>query len=138
MRKPKYYQEGMFMINKLLRSRPRGGRVWLPRHASLVMTGYEALGTKYLQRRLHSCWGQAKTPMVNDCELAINPVSAQGRNVVIRPAKRQTDSRWCCCTTIFPSVAQSGDSEYLRELLFLMFLRLEMKLELITYTKEKI
>ena len=104
------------MINKRLGSRPRDGRVWIPRHASLVMTGCEALGTMYLQRRLHSCWGLSKTPMVNDRELAINPVSAQGRNVVILPAKRQADSRWCCCITIFPSVAQSGDSGYLREL----------------------
>jgi len=104
------------MNNKLLRSRPRNGRVWLPRHASLVMTGCEALGKMYLQRRLHSCWGLAKTPMVNDRELAINPVRAQGRNVVIRPAKRQADSRRCLSITVFPFVAQSGDSEYLREL----------------------
>ena len=54
--------------------------------------------------------------MVNDCELAINPVSAQGRKVVIRPAKRQADSRRCLSITVFPFVAQSGDSGYLREL----------------------
>ncbi len=104
------------MINKLLRSRPRDGRVWLPRHASLVMTGCEALGTKYLQRRLHSCWGQAKTPMVNNRELAINPVRTQRRKVVKRRVKRQTDSRRCLNITAFSSVVQPGDSEYLREL----------------------
>jgi len=73
------------LLNRHSGSRPRDGRVWLPRHASLVMTGCEALGTMYLQRRLHSCWGLAKTPMVNDCELAINLVNTLGRNVVIRP-----------------------------------------------------
>ena len=104
------------MINKPLRNRPRDGRVWIPRHASLVMTGCEALGTMYLQRRLHSCWGLSKTPMVNDRELAINPVSAQGRNVVVRPVKRQADSRRCLNITALPSVVQPGDSEYLREL----------------------
>ena len=70
----------------------------------------------YLQRRLHSCWGLAKTPMVNDRELAINPVSAQWRNVVIRPAKRQTDSRRCLSIIVFSFVVQPGDSGYLREL----------------------
>ncbi len=103
------------MNNKPLRNRPRDGRVWLPRHASLVMTGCEALGTKYLQRRLHSCWGLAKTPMVNDRELSINSVSAQRRKVVKRRAKRQADSRRCCPVTAFSSVAQPGDREYLRE-----------------------
>ena len=98
------------MNNKLLGSRPRDRRVWIPRHASLVMTGCEALGTMYLQRRLHSCWGLAKTPMVNDREPAINPVSAQGRNVVMRPVKRQADSRRCLNITAFPSVVQPGDS----------------------------
>ncbi len=106
----------MFMRNKPLRNQTRDGRVWLPRHAPLVMTGCEALGTMYLQRRLHSCWGLARTPMVNDCELAINPVSAQGRKVVIRPAKRQAGSRRCLNITVFPFVVQSGDSKYLREL----------------------
>ena len=106
----------MFMRNKPLRNRPRDERVWLPRHALLVMTGCEALGKTYLQRRLHSCWGLAKTPMVNDRELAINPVSAQRRKVVKRRAKRQADSRWCCCITIFSPVAQPEDSEYLKEL----------------------
>ena len=104
------------MINKLLRSRPRDGRVWLPRHASLVMTGYEALGTMYLQGRLHSCWGLAKTPMVNDRELSINPVSAQRRKVVKRRVKRQADSRRCLNITVFSYVAQPGDREYLKEL----------------------
>ncbi len=116
MRKLKYYQGGMFMINKPLRSRPRDGRVWLPRHASLVMMGCEALGTMYLQRRLHSCWGLAKTPKVNDCELSINPVSAQRRNVVKRRAKRQADSRRCLSITVFPFVAQPGDRRCLRDL----------------------
>ena len=104
------------MNNKLLRSRPRDGRVWIPRHASLVMTGCEALGKMYLQRRLHSCWGLSKTPMVNDREPAINPVSAQGRNVAMRPVKRQADSRRCSSITAFSSVVQPGDSGYLREL----------------------
>jgi len=103
------------MINKPLRSRPRDGRVWLPRHASLVMTGCEALGTTYLQGRLHSCWGLAKIPMVNDCKLSINSVSAQRRKVVKRRAKRQADSRRCLSITVFSSVAQSEDREYLRE-----------------------
>ena len=104
------------MINKRLGSRPRDGRVWIPRHASLVMTGCEALGTMYLQRRLHSCWGLAKTPMVNDCELSINPVSAQRRKVVKRRVKRQADSRRCLNIAVFSSVAQPGDREYLKEL----------------------
>ncbi|KKM72846.1 hypothetical protein LCGC14_1416410 [marine sediment metagenome] len=104
------------MRNKPLRNQTRDGRVWLPRHAPLVMMGCEALGTMYLQRRLHSCWGLAKTPTVNNRELAINPVSAQGRKVVIRPAKRQADSRRCLSIALFPFVAQSGNSEYLREL----------------------
>ena len=104
------------MINKPLRSRPRDERVWLPRHASLAMAGCEALGTTYLQRRLHSCWGLAKTPMVNDSELSINPVSAQRRKVVKRRAKRQADSRCCLSIAVFSSVAQPGDREYLWEL----------------------
>lgn len=104
------------MINKPLRSRHRDERVWLPRNASLVMAGYEALGTMYLQRRLHSGWGLAKTPMVNDSELSINPVSAQRRKVVKRRAKRQADSRWYLSITVFSSVVQPGDREYLREL----------------------
>ncbi|KKN07633.1 hypothetical protein LCGC14_1065000 [marine sediment metagenome] len=104
------------MNNKPFRSRPRDGRVWLPRHASLVMAGCEALGTKYLQGRLYSCWGQAKTPMVNDRELSINPVSAQRRNVVKRRVKRQVDSRRCLSIAVFSSVVQPGDREYLREL----------------------
>ena len=104
------------LYNKHSRSRPRDGRVWLPRRASLVMTGCEALGTTYLQGRLHSCWGQAKTPMVNDRELSINPVSAQRRKVVKRRVKRQADSRRCWNITVFSSVAQPGDREYLREL----------------------
>ncbi|KKN43092.1 hypothetical protein LCGC14_0706750 [marine sediment metagenome] len=104
------------LYNKHSRSRPRDGRVWLPRHAPLVMMGCEALGTKYLQRRLHSCWGLAKTPMVNDCELSINPVSAQWRKVVKRHAKRQADRRKCLSIAFFSSIAQSGDREYLREL----------------------
>jgi len=107
----------MFMINKPLRSRPRDGRVWLPRHASLVMTGCEALGTMYLQRSLHSCWGLAKTPMVNDRELSINPVSAQRRKVVKRRAKRQVDSRRYLSIAVFSSVAQPGDRRYLKELI---------------------
>jgi hypothetical protein len=80
------------------------------------MTVCEALGTMYLQRRLHSCWGLAKTPMVNDSELSINPVRAQRRKVVIRRVKRQADSRWCLNITIFSSGVQPGDREYLREL----------------------
>ncbi|KKN07529.1 hypothetical protein LCGC14_1066070, partial [marine sediment metagenome] len=108
--------DGMFMRNKPLRNRTRDGRVWLPRHAPLVMMGCEALGTTYPQRRLYSCWGLAKTPMVNDRELTINPVSAQWRNIVIRHAKRQADSRRCLSITVFSSVDQPGDSEYLREL----------------------
>ena len=104
------------MINKPLRSRHRDERVWLPRNASLVMAGYEALGTMYLQRRLHSGWGLAKTPMVNDSELSINPVSAQRRKVVRRRAKRQADSRRCLSIAFFSSVAQPGDREYLKEL----------------------
>jgi hypothetical protein len=80
------------------------------------MTGYEALGTTYLQRRLHSCWGLAKIPMVNDSELSINPVSAQRRKVVGRRAKRQADSRRCLSITFFSSVAQPGDRGYLKEL----------------------
>jgi len=54
--------------------------------------------------------------MVNDRELAINPVSAQWRNIVIRHAKRQADSRRCLSIIAFSSVVQPGDSEYLREL----------------------
>jgi len=54
--------------------------------------------------------------MVNDREPAINPVSAQWRNVVIRHAKRHADSRWCLSITVFPFVVQPGDSGYLREL----------------------
>jgi len=104
------------MRNKPLRNRTRDGQVWLPRHAPLVMTGCEALGKTYLQRRLYSCWGLVKTPMVNDRELAINPVSAQWRNIVIRHAKRQADSRRCLSIIAFSSVVQPGDSEYLREL----------------------
>jgi len=80
------------------------------------MTGCEALGTMYLQRRLHSCWGLAKTPKVNDCELSINPVSAQRRNVVKRRAKRQADSRRRLSIAFFSSIVQPGDREYLREL----------------------
>jgi hypothetical protein len=101
------------MINKPLRNRPRDERVWLPRHASLVMTGCEALGTMYLQRRLHSCCGLAKTPMVNDRELSINPVRAQRRNCSDTP---KADSRRCLSIAFFSSVVQPGDRGYLREL----------------------
>jgi len=104
------------LYNKHSRNRPRDKRVWLPRHAPLAMTGCEALGTTYLQRRLHSCWGLARTPMVNDRELSINPVSAQRRKVVKRRAKRQADRRKCLSIAFFLSVAQPGDREYLREL----------------------
>ena len=104
------------LLNKHSRNRPRDGRVWLTRRALLVMTRCEALGTKYLQRRLHSCWGRAKTPMVHDRELSINPVRAQRRKVVKRRAKRHADSRRCLNITVFSSVAQPGDREYLREL----------------------
>jgi len=104
------------LLNKHSRSRPRDERVWLPRRASLVMTGCEALGTKYLQWRLHSCWGRAKTPMVNNSELSINSVRAQRRKVVKRRAKRQADSRRCWDIAFFSSVDQSEDREYLREL----------------------
>lgn len=104
------------LLNKHSRNRPRNGRVWLSRHASLVMMGCEALETTYLQRRLRSSWGLAKTPMVNDRELAINPVRTQGRNVVLRPVKRQADSRRRLNISVFPFVAQPGDSEYLKEL----------------------
>jgi hypothetical protein len=95
------------------RSRPRDGRVWLPRHASLAMTGCEALGTMYLQGRLHSCWGLPKTPMVHDRELSINPVRAQGRNCSDTP---NADSRRCLSITFFSSIVQPGDREYLRGL----------------------
>ncbi len=117
MRELKYYQDGMFMRNRLLRNRSRDGRVWLPRHALLVMTVCEALGTMYRQRRLPFCCRLARIPMVNDSEPAINPVRALGRKVVIRPAKRQADSRRCLSITFFPSIVQSGDSRYLRELI---------------------
>ena len=105
----------MFMNNKPLRNRPRDGRVWLPRHASLVMTGCEALETMYPQRRLPSCWGLAKTPMVNDRELSINLVSVQRRKVMKRRAKRQADSRRRLSIAFFSSIVQPGDREYLRE-----------------------
>jgi len=104
------------MRNKPLRNRPRDGRVWLPRHALLVMTMCEALGTTYRHRELPFRCGLAKTPMANDRELAINPVSAQGRKGSDTPAKRHADSRRCLSITVFPFIVQPGDSECLREL----------------------
>ena len=101
------------MKDKPLRSRPRDGRVCLPRHASLVITGCEALRTTYRQKRLPSCCGQGKTPMVNDREPSINPVRAQGRN---GSDTSHADSRRCLNITVFPSVVQPGDRRYLREL----------------------
>jgi len=95
------------------RSRLRDERVWILRHASLVMMRYEALGTMYLQRRLHSCWGLAKTPKVNNRELSINPVRAQRRKCSDTP---NADSRRCLSIAFFSSVVQPGDREYLREL----------------------
>ncbi len=105
----------MFMRNKPLRNRPRDERVWLLRHASLVMMMCEALRTMYPQRGLHSCWGLAKTPMVNNRELSINLVRLMRRNVVIRRAKRQADSRKCWSVIFFSSIAQPGEREYLKE-----------------------
>ena len=61
--------------------------MWLSRHAWLVMTRCEALETMYQQRRMHSCCGLAKTPMVNDSEPVINPVNHYRRNAVLRLAK---------------------------------------------------
>ena len=75
------------LTNKPSRNRPRDGRVWLLRHASLEMRLCEALRTMYRQKRLRSCCGLAKDPMANDCKFAINPVRAQGRNVVKRLSK---------------------------------------------------
>jgi len=75
------------LTNKPSRNRPRDGRVWLLRHASLEMRVCEALRTMYRQKRLRSCCGLAKDPMANDCKFAINPVRAQGRNVVKRLSK---------------------------------------------------
>jgi len=75
------------LMNKPSRNRPRDGRVWLLRHASLEMRLCEALRTMYRQKRLRSCCGLAKDPMANDCKFAINPVRAQGRNVVKRLSK---------------------------------------------------
>ena len=101
------------MNSKLLRSRPRDGQVCLLRHASLVMMGCEALRTMYRQKRLPSCCGLGKTPMVNNCEPTINFVRAQGRNGSDTP---NADSRRCLSITVFPSVVQPRDSGYLREL----------------------
>ena len=101
------------LVNKHPRSRLRDGRMCLLRHASLVMTGCEALRTMYRQERLLSCCGLGKTPMVNDREPSINLVSAQGRN---SSDTSHADSRWCLSITTFPSVVQPGDRGYLREL----------------------
>ena len=101
------------MNNKHLKSRPRDGRVCLLRHASLVMMRCEALRTKYRQKRLLSCCGLGKAPMVNDREPSINPVRPQRRN---SSDTSHADSRRCLNITVFPSVVQLGDRGYLREL----------------------
>lgn len=103
-------------MNKPLRNRPRDGRVCLLRHARRVIVGCEALRTTYRQKRLRSCCGLGKTPMVNDSEPSINPVRPQRRKVVIRRVKRQADSRRCLSIIVFPSVVQPGDRRYLKEL----------------------
>jgi len=103
-------------MDKRSRSRLRDGRMWLLRHASLVMGMCEALRTMYRHRELPFRYGLAKTPMANDRELAINPVSAQGRKGSDTPAKRYAGSRRCLSITVFLSVVQPGDSECLKEL----------------------
>ena len=84
-----------------------------PTRPSLVMTGCEALRKMYRQKRLPSCCGLGKTPMVNDRESSINPVSPQRRN---GSETSHAGSRWCLSITTFPSVVQPGDRRYLREL----------------------
>jgi len=93
-------------------NRPRGRRVWLPRHASLVMTRCEALGTKYQQRRIPFCCGLAKSPMVNESELVINPVKGCRRNGSDTP---NADSKQYYNLTAFLSEVQPGKSEYLMD-----------------------
>ena len=102
-------------MNKPSRNRHRDGRVWLLRHASLVMGMCEALRTMYRQKRIPSCCGLAQSFMVNDRELSINPVRAQGRNGSDTPAKRHADSKRCLSIIVYPFVVQPGNRQYLKE-----------------------
>ena len=72
----------------------------------------------YRQKRLHSCCGLGKTPMVNKSELVINPVRLARRIVVIRLTKMEllTEDVTGFLTSFHPT-GQSGKSEYLRGLL---------------------
>ena len=97
-------------------SRSRDRRGWLPRHALLVMTRCEALGTMYQQRRIPFCCGLAKNPMVNESELVINPVKGWRRNGNDTPCQNgNADSKQYYNLTAFLSEVQPGNSEYLRD-----------------------
>lgn len=104
------------MKYKNLKSRPRARRVWIVGHGRRVIASCETPMTKYLQRRLKSCWGRSKTPMVNENEPLINLVIQPWRNYSDTPVKRQADSRQDSRVLVFLSVAQPGNRRYLREL----------------------